>query len=266
MQNTSDFASHQLNRDTWRNSSIAALVESTFILYQAYTVTDLGQKLLSFYNIYEVPSIIVIDPVTGAPMKLWTGFMSPEKLIDELMPFLDTNFNDPGASRLAVSLKKRQSGLGRQTDDSVDDAIPATEQKEEEYQHQDEELAYQGDMPSVPPAAAAAPIKSSKEVMAEAAARLSEEPFEGPDSCRIAVRFPHGVRLQRRFLRNATLHAVHDWCLTQSEEAAGGRKFHLSEAMPGKFLTLNRIFFIEQTPGKKLFCAKHHHVFICIHQ
>ncbi len=112
---------------------------------------------------------------------------------------------------------------------------------------------------------------SAEEVAAEAAARLPEEPA-APDGCRIgtfirrplfsrvsvekplsnfiensftashyffplslfaAVRFPDGSRGQRRFPRDVPLSAVHDWCLTQSPEAAGGRPFFFSEAMPG---------------------------------
>lgn len=48
-----------------------------------------------------------------------------------------------------------------------------------------------------------------------------------------AVRFPDGGRQQRRFPRNSPLSCVHDWCLTVSMEAAAGRPFFLSEAVPG---------------------------------
>ena len=47
------------------------------------------------------------------------------------------------------------------------------------------------------------------------------------------MRFQDGSRGQRRFPRDASLRSVHDWCLTQSLEAAGGRAFFLSEAAPG---------------------------------
>ncbi len=81
--------------------------------------------------------------------------------------------------------------------------------------------------PAAPPAG-----PSPEEVAAEAAARLPEE-VSGPEGCRIAVRFPDEGRQQRRFPRAAPLSAVHDWCLTVSLEAARGRSFFLSEAVPG---------------------------------
>ena len=75
----SQFASYELNRDTWRDSSVNALVQSAFILYQAYDVSDEAQKLQSYYQAYELPAVIVVDPVTGAPMKHWTGFLDSER-------------------------------------------------------------------------------------------------------------------------------------------------------------------------------------------
>lgn len=42
-------------------------------------VVEEGQKLLSFYHVLELPATLVIDPVTGAPMRLWTGFIQPDR-------------------------------------------------------------------------------------------------------------------------------------------------------------------------------------------
>ncbi len=87
--------------------------------------------------------------------------------------------------------------------------------------------------PEPEPEAPAEPTgPSPEEVAAEAATRLPEEPT-GPDGCRVAVRFPDAGRQQRRFPRSAPLSCVHDWCLTVSKEAASGRPFFLSEAVPG---------------------------------
>ncbi len=50
------------------------------------------------------------------------------------------------------------------------------------------------------------------------------------------MRFPDGRRGQRRFPRSGPLAAVHDYCLSQVEEAAGGRPFSLSQGFPGGWL------------------------------
>lgn len=41
------------------------------------------------YHLDELPAIFIVDPITGA--KLWqrAGFVSPDALIEELVPFLD---------------------------------------------------------------------------------------------------------------------------------------------------------------------------------
>jgi hypothetical protein len=41
------------------------------------------------YHLDELPALFIVDPITGA--KLWqkSGFVSPDTLIEELVPFLD---------------------------------------------------------------------------------------------------------------------------------------------------------------------------------
>ena len=38
-----------------------------------------AQKLMAYYRIYELPAVLVVDPVTGAPMRQWTGFVNAER-------------------------------------------------------------------------------------------------------------------------------------------------------------------------------------------
>jgi UBX domain-containing protein 7 len=78
-QSTTQFASHQLNRDTWGDATLKELVRASFVLLQVYDISDEGQKLLGFYKIYELPTIVVVDPLTGAPMRQWTGFKNAER-------------------------------------------------------------------------------------------------------------------------------------------------------------------------------------------
>ena len=41
IQSTSQFASHQMNRDTWRDEMVRALVENNFVLFQVPTALRL---------------------------------------------------------------------------------------------------------------------------------------------------------------------------------------------------------------------------------
>jgi len=73
--------------------------------------------------------------------------------------------------------------------------------------------------------------------LAFAAPRLYESPctscHPSLPTASAAVRMPDGQRKQRRFPPSATVEALYDFCLSQSEEAAGGRKFSLAQFGPG---------------------------------
>eukprot|EP00887_Chlorella_sp_A99_P008221 scaffold12.g8221.t1 len=265
LQSTSAFGSHQLNRDTWRNDMVASLVQENFTFFQAYDMVEEGQKVQHYYKAYDLPAILVVDPVTGAPMRHWTGFLDAERVVEELMPFLETSIHDPGAARLAAGLKRRRGDGSRQARARAAAAClrggtalqPLSEEEElrraieasleqpggsggpaegecsavlcggrcagQQQQQQQQPEQQQAPAPPAPPAA---------EVAAEAAARLPAEPA-APDGCRVAVRLPDGRRPQRRFPRAAPVSALYDYCLTLSEEAAGGRPFTLAHTVPG---------------------------------
>lgn len=85
---------------------------------------------------------------------------------------------------------------------------------------------------------AAAKRPPPEQVAAEAMARLPPEPAPGSGGastgCRVAVRMPDGSRAARLFDGSRdTVAALRDLCLAHCAEAAGGRAFALSEALPG---------------------------------
>ncbi|PNH00378.1 hypothetical protein TSOC_013801, partial [Tetrabaena socialis] len=53
-----------------------------------------------------LPAILVVDPVTGAQLWHRTGFMDAEKLMEELVPFMDHGPLDAGAAGLAQNNMK----------------------------------------------------------------------------------------------------------------------------------------------------------------
>jgi hypothetical protein len=65
LQSTTQFGSHQLNRDTWRNDMVRSLVEENFVLFQAYDSVEDGQRLQQQYKLYDIPATLIVDPVTG---------------------------------------------------------------------------------------------------------------------------------------------------------------------------------------------------------
>jgi len=213
------------------------MLSVSFVLYQTYDVTEEGQQLASGYGVTEFPVVLVVDPVTGAPMRRWFGYVSSGELVEALVPFMDTSFDDPRASRLAASsFKKKHSGSVAATglpnaaaveegpaleeDPTPEDSaekqgtrpIHREEEGEGEEEEEDNDVIH-------------------REAQERAMALLPEEP--SGDSCRVAVRFPDGKRAQRKFARDCPVSMLRTWCVSLSTDAASGRPFVLSHTIPG---------------------------------
>jgi len=95
VQSTEEFASHQINRDTWGHSAVQEVIKSNFVLWQTYAHADEGLRVATYYKLgVEVgggglPCILVLDPITGMKLKHWRGFVEPETLLVDLMAFLE---------------------------------------------------------------------------------------------------------------------------------------------------------------------------------
>uniref|UniRef100_A0A1D1ZPU3 UBX domain-containing protein n=1 Tax=Auxenochlorella protothecoides TaxID=3075 RepID=A0A1D1ZPU3_AUXPR len=219
---------------------------------QVYQGVEEAEVLCGVYRVSKLPCILAIDPATGALMRQWAGFLPPDRLAEELMPFLEHTFLDPGASALAANRRRRAApsapagSLPRAGAASEDAELAAAiaaslEPKAESGLTSAGRAA--GAAPAqpsgsdAPPAAAArgeaaaGPIPAAA-VAAEAAARLPVE-TSGPGSCRVAVRCPDGSRLQRRFEQTAPLETLRDLCIASCPEAAAGRPFFLAPSFPG---------------------------------
>jgi hypothetical protein len=175
--------------------------------------------MMAFYNVEVLPTILIVDPMTGAPMKQWHGFVDAAILADGIVPFMDTPFDDPGAARLAASSFRRKYGGVTQ---AVEAPITAPQCEPEPV----------ADVEQATPEDDGAPETSPELIAEEAFASLPPE--ETADThCRIALRMPDGKRIQRRFPKGGDLSLLHTWCVSQNLEAAGGRPFVLSQATPG---------------------------------
>ena len=48
-------------------------------LRQVTDQAEQGNKVVSFYRLTELPAILIIDPVTGAKLRNWTGFVEAHR-------------------------------------------------------------------------------------------------------------------------------------------------------------------------------------------
>ncbi|KAK8456442.1 hypothetical protein SEVIR_3G022200v4 [Setaria viridis] len=212
LQSTEEFSSHMLNRDTWGNEAVAQLIRSNFIFWQVYHDTSEGRKVCTYYNLVSVPAILLIDPITGQKMRGWNGMVHPDRLLEDLLPYLDKGPKEHHAAQPQKRPRKvdQESSMAKQGKPTVED--------------EDEELAR----------AVAASLEGSKEVAEESGATddmaeaepeednepslnikldyppLPEEPTGSRDLlCRVAIRLPNNRRIQRNFLHTDPIKVTH---------------------------------------------------------
>lgn len=256
LQSTTEFASHMLNRDTWSHPALKELLQGSFIFCQVFDSTDQGSLIMTYYHLARIPSVLVIDPVTGAKVWQRDGFIEAEKMLEALVPFLDHGPNDSGGHMLAsANLARKQTTkapLPTTEDAELELAIAMsmaeTNKQATEHMHVDEDderyweqlqqeaLMHQEQQQHAPvrSAAPAAPAPDPEQLRQAALALVPPEPDESSaDACRVAVRFPDGSRLQRRFKRSDSLQAVQQFCRGHLPLQEVGRPFLLLPSFPG---------------------------------
>ncbi len=84
IQDSVEFASHRLNRDTWSDPDIKAIIQKSFLFWQRYHDSAEGKQYCTYYPPAQIhPHIGIIDPRTGQLMKHWSNFVEPRDLLAE---------------------------------------------------------------------------------------------------------------------------------------------------------------------------------------
>uniref|UniRef100_A0A0D9WAZ1 UBX domain-containing protein n=1 Tax=Leersia perrieri TaxID=77586 RepID=A0A0D9WAZ1_9ORYZ len=236
LQSTEEFSSHMLNRDTWANEAVAQTIRSNFIFWQVYHDTSEGRKVCTYYNLVSVPAVLLIDPITGQKMRGWNGMVHPDRLLEDLMPYLDKGPKEHHSTQP----QKRPRKVDQETSISKHGKTPVPVAVEDE----DEELAR----------AVAASLEESKGALSSEATNEKTEPEvenepslsvklnypplpEEPKGsrellCRVAIRLPDGRRIQRNFLHTDPIKLLWSFCCPQVED--GDKKaFHFVQPIPG---------------------------------
>uniref|UniRef100_A0A7S2WDF0 UBX domain-containing protein n=1 Tax=Rhizochromulina marina TaxID=1034831 RepID=A0A7S2WDF0_9STRA len=118
LQALDNFQSHQLNRDTWSDETIQALLESSFIFWQRSSASEAGRQYLNLYRVApeDLPEIAIIGP-TGIKLFSHSGFLPPAELSGMVLEFLEQNSLD---SKDAPKMRQRK----RSTSGGEDLALP----------------------------------------------------------------------------------------------------------------------------------------------
>ncbi|XP_010527852.1 PREDICTED: plant UBX domain-containing protein 7 isoform X2 [Tarenaya hassleriana] len=240
LQSTTEFSSHMLNRDTWANEAVSQTIKANFIFYQVYEDTTEGRKVCTYYKLESIPVVLVIDPTTGQKMRLWCGMIDPERLLEDLVPFMD---GGPREHLVALSKKRpRASSLTPHSKAKVD----ITNEEDEELQRalaaSLENMEESSEEAAIPEEQTSTLPEKDETFSSNAMPTyppLPEEP-KGDRSilCRVGVRLPDGRRLQRNFLKTDPIQLLWSFCYSQME-GWERKPFKLTQAIPGTANTLD---------------------------
>eukprot|EP00210_Caulerpa_lentillifera_P001371 g1319.t1 len=109
VQSAEEFASHQLNCDTFSNEALKEMIKANFVFFQTYTTGVTGERLTVMYGIQQCPCILIIDPITGGLMRSNYGFIEAERLIEHLIHYMDFTPEDESGAKQLQSQKHRKS-------------------------------------------------------------------------------------------------------------------------------------------------------------
>jgi hypothetical protein len=112
IQNTTEFASHMLNRDTWSKEEVQDVIQENFIFWQQDSQTEEGGRYCSFYGCDPLPSVDVIDPRTGQRVLELHEFVDAATMLEKLVPFMGGDSWDsvpPPPKRIAGSRSREPS-------------------------------------------------------------------------------------------------------------------------------------------------------------
>ncbi|XP_039126282.1 plant UBX domain-containing protein 7 [Dioscorea cayenensis subsp. rotundata] len=235
LQSTAEFNSHMLNRDTWSNETVAQTISTNFIFWQVYHDSTEGKKVCTYYNLVAFPSILVIDPITGQKMRAWNGMITPERLLEDLLPFLEK-----GPNENHVTLPPKRA---RQTPHVSVPSVADTLRDEDEEVLRAIAASLEEKKVAIRPSTAKDEPKVEKEPETILSKKLvypplPEEPKEKRELLsRVGIRLPDGRRLQRHFLRADSIKLLWSFCSSQLE---GGeeRPFRFTQSIPGASKTL----------------------------
>ncbi|KAK6921422.1 UBX domain [Dillenia turbinata] len=198
---------------------------------EVYDDTSEGRKVCTYYKVDSIPAVLVIDPITGQKMRSWFGMIHPDRLLEDLLPFMDGGPKDHHVTLSHKRPRESPRPLSCKTQDETNDEDVEVQKAlaaSLEELHDSREIHSKSDDVS---------NRDEEEEMATTKKlsypSLPEEP-KGDRSllCRVGVRLPDGRRLQRNFFRNDPIQLLWSFCSSQLE-GGDARAFRLTQAIPG---------------------------------
>ncbi|CAN7057948.1 hypothetical protein IGI04_015104 [Brassica rapa subsp. trilocularis] len=241
LQSRTEFASHALNRNLWSNDTVSEAVMCSFVLWQVYDNTIEGKKISNFYKIDSAPPVVlVIDPVTGQKMGMWSGVIDAQSFVEDLSRFLEAGPHEHVASLIRNRYPETEDDQTCSASNN-NDQVPVPSWGEE-FEKEDDWSSSKGpswgeEFENVVETCSS----SNNDDGIFEFPDLTEEPKGDCDKslvCSLCVRFPDGRRKQRKFLKTEPIQLLWSFCHSQIVESEK-KTFKLVQAIPGASKTLD---------------------------
>ena len=193
------------------DTQIARLINDNCVLFVSDVSTPLGRKLEELHDIASFPSLAFAFPFGGPTGKVLEVVRARDITSATVRHICEQNMSLFDAQRARQHEEDERRAVREEQEAAYNDAL-ARAQQEEEAKQQAEEAA----RVAQERAEAEAKERDEKQQMrddmnAKAQAFASEAEPSGDASCTIAVRFPNGKRVRRRFLRSDRVGKVYDF-------------------------------------------------------
>ncbi|GMY18049.1 plant UBX domain-containing protein 7 [Fagus crenata] len=236
LQSTKEFTSHMLNRDTWANEAVSQTISTNFIFWQVYDDTTEGRKVCTYYKLDSIPVVLVIDPITGQKMRSWSGMVQPERLLEDLLPFMDSG---PKHHHITLSNKRPRESSSTPPQRSKDETNEEDEEMPRALAASTECMEDSTGMTAKDKDVTVTVEEKTCSIKKLSYPPLPEEPKGDRNLlCRVGFRLPDGRRVQRNFFRTDSIQLLWSFCSSQLEEAET-RPFRLTHAIPGASRSLD---------------------------
>lgn len=273
IQDPAVFDCQVLNRDIWKNESIADTVRENFIFMQYSKDDPRGSQYVQYYfqardSQDAYPHIAIVDPRTGEQVKVWSGPPAPKApdFLMQLHEFLDryslkVNARNPVAKRkpdvkkekqvdkmteeemLEMALQNSLANAGGPREDDPDDLTRSVgdigKGKGKAVETYDENTMDTIMTGANGHAASSVPLISPFSLIS--ATRPHTEPTPDPATT-TRIQFRHsGGRIIRRFALNDPVRRIYEWLKATPLEGKEGLEFELV------FMQKNLMDFLEDT-------------------
>ena len=83
VQDSKEFLCQCLNRDLWKNETVAGVLKGNFIFWQVNVLDPMGQRFNQFYPVASLPFVGLVDPTTGELRETFRRLSAASEFIED---------------------------------------------------------------------------------------------------------------------------------------------------------------------------------------